>query len=1293
MMYIGSGTYHYSSAKGLRPGRYYIEETGSMGYKPKWEKIYFVVGGNGSVTWTRVDPLDPEVNPADYKDYFINVTTIVPPSTVLEAKKIVGSSNAPSEWQFEFALYNSTALGIEGTQIGTTKTATNGSSTVAFDKIDYTETGEHFYLIKETSTDANGWKVDSKQYLVRVVVTKNQSGQFAVTRTFQTKVGPNGLWTPANAADGTAYDETTTNIIFNNTYSPEPTSTEFKVTKNVNDAGERWNWLFNFGLYQSSPEGAKGAQIGQLKTATKSAPIVTFDDIDFTTAGTYYYLIEEATVDGSGWTVDKTQYLITVVVEDLSGVLAVISRTVQSRPNANGSWGTGTPYSDSMITFNNTYKALGAWFPALTKSVETGGSAILPNGWEFDFGLYEYSFKTGADGNTVGVVGEQLDEITIRGTSAKLIEGALFKSVLLEEEGEFFFLIKEMNSDRDGWYTDKTEYIVRLVVVDNGKGILEKTCYLWYKNANQDAGGWVIFDGETAIFSFKNIFNPTISVEVNKDTILRTSAAYSSNYQGVPEEGIENVNNGTNENYEQYLYEINFRSTSDVILDSFVVIDPLEAVAAGKIILEEMWTPVVYNDICDIDYNSIKDTSVVAMNDGNYNDGDYNIQGHRAKYKIYYQTNKNSKWMLWAEPFSSGPAEHLVVDLPAGEWITSLKFDFGMVGVGFTSLNGKVDLLNGSYRDKDGNLNLRLIDTAPGVIPAGTASAASVPVAAGSGSLPVFSLFAPMIAYGDTTPVATLNWVNPNLPTSFRGEPATLIVSARVPLTNAPAHDIFGSVNAYGSAFNVAAEDQDAVITRNLGNPDPLLEAPVQRVSYRDGSIVVPISRSSRTGDMMVLEIPIILMVAALAGIILLVATLRRNKRKICAEQGMADGTSVKKAYKKMRMFSLLMVGFIAGAAFVPAPVNAATAPEGRQYYYTIEGGFTQDQFDQWMKELVTRPVDPIPQSVVDQIKPAGPKVKVGVECIFPVVASDLESNDVDQIFQIDFDKLALSAPVKASAGSAEIVDAKGDFYFKDTNRKPVRDPEYGGVEFSKTGVNEEDGKLIIMAADKRPSLYDRYDATVIYQGEEMVWGFSGLTTTIGDFKIIAVVTEYFTAGAGRTGAGGGGGGAGAGAAASPAITIEPEAPPLAAIPDDAVPLAPPVDSDSNAGSVAGTEKDTAKIPPERVPLDNTMSGWSLLSLIFVAIGLAFAVISMLAAAGRREGKASARVIALRILSIVVGVVTLLIWVLIDSFSGYMLLYNSSTLVVGILFVATIVVSAIANAFEKKQEDVDPQAL
>jgi hypothetical protein len=321
------------------------------------------------------------------------------------------------------------------------------------------------------------------------------------------------------------------------------------------------------------------------------------------------------------------------------------------------------------------------------------------------------------------------------------------------------------------------------------------------------------------------------------------------------------------------------------------------------------------------------------------------------------------------------------------------------------------------------------------------------------------------------------------------------------------------------------------------------------------------------------------------------------------------------------------------------------------------------------MKDLVNRPVDPIPQSVVDQIQPAGQKVQVEVERSIDAVAY-VNSNDADQLTnQINFDIVAQQTRITPSKDTAEEIGADKMISITDPNRL-TRVVPVGGIVFDKA------------PKAGRPSLtQDTYKATVKYQGVEMVWGFSGFTTTIGDFRIITVITEYFTAGAAA------GAGAGAGAATPPAITIEPEAPPLAAIPDDNVPLAPPVDSDTGSS-------DTTTIVPEKIPLANTSANWSLLSLLFVAVGLAFALISMAAAAGRREGKASSRVIFLRILSIAVAVVTLLTWILMDNFtSGYLSFVNSNTLVVGILFAATIVVSAISNVFEKKKEEVDPLAL
>ncbi|MDR0854663.1 MAG: BspA family leucine-rich repeat surface protein [Clostridiales Family XIII bacterium] len=184
---------------------------------------------------------------------------------------------------------------------------------------------------------------------------------------------------------------------------------------------------------------------------------------------------------------------------------------------------------------------------------------------------------------------------------------------------------------------------------------------------------------------------PLISAEVDKDTIRRTSAAYVS----LPgKEGFDNVGLAD----ERYRYDIDFRSTSNVPLDEFVVDDPLEAVTAGQIVLEELLTPVTWGD---------EDGKLYVLYQTNKAfKGEPGIDSNPSKKNKNYS---NKGYRLWAGPVSADSSSYLAVSdlgLAKGEYITAVRFDFGAVAVGFTSKNYSDVSQNGEWRDKDGNIIL-----------------------------------------------------------------------------------------------------------------------------------------------------------------------------------------------------------------------------------------------------------------------------------------------------------------------------------------------------------------------------------------------------------------------------------------------------------------------------------------------------------------------------------------------------------------------------------------------------------
>jgi hypothetical protein len=187
------------------------------------------------------------------------------------------------------------------------------------------------------------------------------------------------------------------------------------------------------------------------------------------------------------------------------------------------------------------------------------------------------------------------------------------------------------------------------------------------------------------------ILPPVIAVEVDKDTIKLTSAAFVSH----PDHFYYN-NVGAQD--ERFKYDIDFRSTSNVATDEFVVDDPLEAVRLGQIYVEELWTPIVWGDTDGTFYVLYQTNKPVGGNPG--------IDSNPAKKNKLYS---NDGYRVWAGTgaLSTTARHHLKVSdlrLAANEYVTAIRFDYGAVEVGFTSRNAAKNSLNGEWRTNEGEI-------------------------------------------------------------------------------------------------------------------------------------------------------------------------------------------------------------------------------------------------------------------------------------------------------------------------------------------------------------------------------------------------------------------------------------------------------------------------------------------------------------------------------------------------------------------------------------------------------------
>jgi hypothetical protein len=345
-------------------------------------------------------------------------------------------------------------------------------------------------------------------------------------------------------------------------------------------------------------------------------------------------------------------------------------------------------YEKETIIFNNTF------FTQSTFIDITGKKALVG----IDSTDKEFTI------DAIQIVG--LDDVTI-------VTGGITESIAITGAGEFtihlaglevadspyYFLVREntAGSEEVGWVYSVREYIVEVTVTgkEDGTSVAQISQV-------RTVTGVTITEAEII---FTNTYSPpveenlNISVEVDKDTIRRTSAAYES----LPnKEGFNNVGRED----EHFRYDVNFRSTSNVAVDEFVVDDPLENVAMGHVRLEGLWTPVVWgstNGLFNVWYRTNMTNDNVT-----YSNATVRTNTHVPA------AFPNTGFKLWAQNLPTDVQHYLDVaslNLREGEYITAIRYEYGGVEVGFTSMNTYRDSWNGEHRSESkGSVDLPSIN-------------------------------------------------------------------------------------------------------------------------------------------------------------------------------------------------------------------------------------------------------------------------------------------------------------------------------------------------------------------------------------------------------------------------------------------------------------------------------------------------------------------------------------------------------------------------------------------------------
>ena len=310
--YTQAGVYEYTVK----------EQNGKLGGITYDEKAYKV-----KVTVTdNAGQLEAAVEYPDGQE-ITNVYQAGSVSKVLKASKSLTGKNLADD-QFTFELVNKATDKV----VQTAKNKADG--TVTFPAENYTEVGNHTYIIREKNDGSKGYTYDDKTVEVTVAVTDDGNGQLVATETYAT---------PAS---------------FTNNYQALSTSAAISVTKALTGrpqkAGE-----FSFDLIE---EGATSA--AQTKVNAENGS-VAFDAITYTKPGTYKYTVKEQAGTVAGVTYSTQVLNVTVKVTDNAGQLEA---TVE--------------YPDGQ-TITNAYKAAAADVTIKAKKV-LKGKALVANAFTFE---------------------------------------------------------------------------------------------------------------------------------------------------------------------------------------------------------------------------------------------------------------------------------------------------------------------------------------------------------------------------------------------------------------------------------------------------------------------------------------------------------------------------------------------------------------------------------------------------------------------------------------------------------------------------------------------------------------------------------------------------------------------------------------------------------------------------------------------------------------------------------------------------------------------------------------------
>ncbi len=490
-------------------------------------------------TFTQGDEFDGSADDDGFTIFPFENTYKASGSVSFGVTKTISGRNTTAK-SFTFALYsadedfNYSAETLIKDQSTTGTLTENEAQSVIFDTdIEYTEGGTYYYVIKETTNSGNGWTCDGTEYHIIVTAANDGSGNIVPTEVTYTYVDSEGttqsgtLTADEDGVYGISGDST---LSFTNSYKDADGDVKFGGTKSITGTTDT-DAIFAFGLYEANEDFEIDESKEVHATTVTGAGNFTFEDIIYEEAGTYYYVVKETTENGSGWTVDGTEYYITVIVTDEGdegeGNFTIAVSCVSSNGNEvtlTSSESDDGVYTITGLDFENEYDASGSL--NLTATKEYTGAALTAN--QFNF-----------------TITETTDGATYTGTGTNDANGNITFTPAIEyslsDVGTHTYEIAETAGDADGVTYDSNKITVTVKVADAGDGTLSTTVTVGEDEIEAT-------DGSYNVGTFNNTYEATggVTLTATKTYTGATMTAGQFEFQ-IAETSGEYLGTGTND--------------------------------------------------------------------------------------------------------------------------------------------------------------------------------------------------------------------------------------------------------------------------------------------------------------------------------------------------------------------------------------------------------------------------------------------------------------------------------------------------------------------------------------------------------------------------------------------------------------------------------------------------------------------------------------------------------------------------------------------------------------------------